>query len=263
MRKRLKQLSIVLIVLANVSLLPLLVIGAIRWHHLRQPVPITYDVSKLPTIAIKGPINPLLDSKTAKLKKLVKAGAKEVVILIDSPGGTLRDGQHFIDMMHDAQQYGTKFTCIVDGKAMSMALIIFSECDIRYATFGSKLMWHSIALAGFMRINEMEANRLLLMMLVKNDEVWSNTRIHFLPWYFSEHFIAESVLSASELERTGIRYLRVIQNVKLKAKPKRKKGKKNGKKSISIETKRGTPGKIKRTRPGIWSEPKGHRSTVH
>jgi ATP-dependent protease ClpP protease subunit len=165
-----------------------------------------------------------MPGKTQQLIRLVKAGNKEITIQLNSGGGLMNVGMDFVAQMKGAQQRGVKFTCIVDNHAMSMALIIFSECDTRYATFGSKIMWHSIARSGNMRLNVFKASKLMAYLAAKNEEVWANTRRHFLPWYFVEHFEKETILNVSEIERKGIGYLRVIDNFKIinKPQPKRK-----------------------------------------
>jgi hypothetical protein len=115
-----------------------------------------------------------------------------------------------------------------------MALIIFSECDNRYATFGSKIMWHSIAISGNLRLNVFKTSELLDYMLIKNEEAWASTRNHFYPWYFKEHFIKESILNVGEVERKGIGYLRVITELKITDIPKVKKKIKRKKKKNKV-----------------------------
>ncbi len=161
-----------------------------------------------------------MPAKTQQLIKLVKDGHDEILIKLNSGGGLMDVGMDFVYAIRGAQQRGVTVTCVVDNHAMSMALIIFSECDNRYATFGSKIMWHSIAMQGLFRINVFNASELFNYMLAKNEEVWANTRIHFLPWYFVEHFKNETVLNVSEIEQEGIAYLRVINSLEVTNIPK-------------------------------------------
>lgn len=147
-----------------------------------------------------------------KLVNLVRGGAGEVHIKINSGGGLMDPGMKFVHTMRAAQYVGVRFICVVDGRAMSMALIIFSECDERYATFGSEIMWHSIAMIGRMHINDAKAREMLSFFEIKNEEVWAKTRNHFWPWYFTKHFRAETKLDVSVVEKESFGYLKVIRN---------------------------------------------------
>lgn len=217
----------------NVIRLTVLLIGlafgfleGLKLIHNTAPVPEVVYSGKKETINIDGMIYNrnlgFIDRKythmpdrTRELVKLVKEGVGEIHLKINSPGGLLNDGMIFVHNMRDAQRLGVRFVCVVDGIAMSMALIIFSECDKRYATFGSSLMWHSISTFVMNQMNTASTSKLLAFMQAKNEVVWANTRIHFYPWYFTEHFAKESILSASEVEANSIRYLRVIRDHKI------------------------------------------------
>lgn len=161
-----------------------------------------------------------MPAKTKQLIELVKQGKKNITIQLHSGGGLMEVGMEFVAAMRGAQRRGVDITCVVDNHAMSMALIIFSECDNRYATFGSKVMWHSIAMQGMFKLNQFKASEIFNYMLAKNEEVWASTRIHFMPWYFVEHFKEETILDVSEVEREGIGYLRVIDKLTITDKPK-------------------------------------------
>lgn len=170
--------------------------------------------------------------KSNQIIKMVKNNKKHIYVKINSGGGVLQAGYNFISKMHAAQNRGVKFTCIIDGIAMSMALIIFSECDERYAVFGSTVMWHSMAVMGNMRINQYKAQKLLKLMLIENERIWANTRIHFFPWYFIEHFEKETHLDVSKVEQDGIGYLRVINNIIIDKNKDKSKAKKQPKKGV-------------------------------
>lgn len=168
----------------------------------------------------------LLDmpSRTKQLVKMVRSGKKNILIRINSPGGVLDDGMDFVKVMRAAQTQGVRFTCVIDGQAMSMALIIFSECDTRRAVFGSKLMWHSMSQMGGLRtVNEASISSLLNFIRAKNEEIWASTRWYFWPWDFTYHFARETILTATEVERMSVfGYLRVINNLKIKKSTKKK-----------------------------------------
>jgi hypothetical protein len=84
-------------------------------------------------------------------------------------------------------------------------------------------MWHSISVSGQLRLNDVETSELLTFLRAKNESAWAETRQHFWPGYFVEHFAAETFLTATEVEEAAVwGYLRVIQRLTL-TKPKKKK----------------------------------------
>lgn len=203
-----------------------LLLEGIRLLHNIKPVPSVVYSKPSNTVSIEGMIYNRdmgyiqqkfvhMPDKTARLAKMVRAGEDHIYIKIDSPGGLMKEGMDFVYLMRDAKALGVTFTCVIDGNAMSMGLIIFSECDERYAVFGSKLMWHSIATMVMNRMNVQNTSKLLDFMMAKNDVIWADTRLHFYPWYFVEHFTKESILSATEVQDNSIRYLRVIRGHKV------------------------------------------------
>lgn len=228
-------------ILASLVLLVAVLISGLytyKANYLAAPVPDVLEVTEETVIVIDGAIFDKglssvyggekraaqmygerkivhMPDKTNQLIDLVRNGEKHITIQLNSGGGLMSVGMAFLAAMRGAQQQGVHVTCVVDRKAMSMALIIFSSCDTRYATFGSLVMWHSIAMQGLFRLNEQKTLELLDFMRAKNEEVWASTRIHFFPGYFVEHFVNETILDASEVEREGIGYLRVINQLKI------------------------------------------------
>jgi len=194
---------------------------------LNKVVPEVVSVPKAQVLEIKGtilkPNFPAFGEVSTDIVKLrkqlvqkVRAGHKHMYIHINSGGGLLHVGMRFVHMMRAARQAGVKLTCVVDGVAASMALIIYSECDERFATFGSKIMWHSIARISQERINEARAKELATFLEIQNEIVWHNTRVYFWPNYFIEHFRAETMLDVSEVEQESFGYLRVIRQFNIK-----------------------------------------------
>lgn len=148
-----------------------------------------------------------------KLNKLVRAGHKEIFIIIDSGGGSLQAGSILVDRIKAAKYRGVTVNCIVDGMAASMALILMSHCSERYGMFGSYIMWHSAAYGGLMNINDRAATKLLEELAMINDTIWSETRVYFWPWYFREHYKNETLLPVTEIERNSFGFLKVLNRI--------------------------------------------------
>ncbi len=96
-------------------------------------------------IYISGPItSDGMGSVGKAMLNYGKSGNAPVSIILNSPGGEVYAGLHFIDMMHSLQAKGITIRCYVQQVAASMAFQIFINCDERYALQGSALLWHSV-----------------------------------------------------------------------------------------------------------------------
>jgi ATP-dependent protease ClpP protease subunit len=194
----------------------------------------TYIAQKSSTIILEGPVVNKY-AKYFKLKKgvskielqksivdmqnLVANGHKDITIIINSGGGIVdSDSQRFLAYLEYLKlETDVDVTCIIDGKAASMALIIFSRCEYRLATANSWLLWHSIRRSGIRSMNQPEAERFVEWSTKANENLHKAVTPHFLPWYFDKHFRAESRLSVIEVENEGYGFLRVINKlIKLK-----------------------------------------------
>ena len=152
-----------------------------------------------------------LNDAFEKVREQVANGSKDVTIVIDSPGGVWDQGSKlFIDYLKYIKTEGVRTTCIVDGKAASMGLIIHSACSDRYATVKSKILWHSIAYSGNMRLQEDTAQDLLDHMKELNREIWGDVIPHFGRSFYKKHFDAQDYIPVLEVIMESKTYLRVI-----------------------------------------------------
>jgi ATP-dependent protease ClpP protease subunit len=71
-----------------------------------------------------------------------------VNLIIDSPGGSVRVGLVFVDLMRAAQANGTHIRCVVNGMAASMGAYILQACDQRLMTKQSAVMFHTVSVSG-------------------------------------------------------------------------------------------------------------------
>lgn len=74
-----------------------------------------------------------------------KDGAENIVLEIDTPGGSVDDGFRLSRAIEDSQ---APVQCVVDGKAASMGLYILQSCAGRFMTKRSLLMGHEPAMGG-------------------------------------------------------------------------------------------------------------------
>ena len=154
---------------------------------------------------------------SSQIQERVKADVKHINLVFDSPGGMVFPGQVLKSTMIHSKGRGVTFTCIIDGLAGRMALSIYTECDHRYAVFGSKVMWHSAGRMYIGRVNEGWALDTYKRFHKMNETLWNKTKKYFSEEYFKYHFDNETVIDVSEINKES-NYLVVIHRLIIKEK---------------------------------------------
>lgn len=98
------------------------------------------DISDDRTIVLKGPIDDKLSyDVSAKLFANDEESHEPILLIIDSPGGSVEAGMGIINQMKDLK---SPLVCAVSGQAFSMAAIIASYCPKLYVRDLAMLMFH-------------------------------------------------------------------------------------------------------------------------
>lgn len=101
-------------------------------------------LTKKVTLELNEVTQDSVDSLIDNLHQLDKSSkVKEIWLKIDSPGGSVPDGNRLIDSM---EQLHKKIVCVADHQAMSMGFFILQECPVRYMTKRTILMIHEPAI---------------------------------------------------------------------------------------------------------------------
>ena len=103
-----------------------------------------------PTITMKGSRTLRVDGViqanalvlAAQIEHLSASDKSPISIIINSPGGSVLAGLQLVEAIHVAQNRGVSINCAVTTLAASMAYVILSECDKRYAFNNSLLLFH-------------------------------------------------------------------------------------------------------------------------
>lgn len=124
-----------------IPIITLLTFGCAHAETIAAPVPITPAPTRhleLGAVFMPG-VAPLMSG----LAEAAEQHETEVIVDIDSPGGSVRVGFGILEAMRDAHKAGVTITCRIDGMAASMAAVIFEAgCTNRYMTRFSSLMFH-------------------------------------------------------------------------------------------------------------------------
>lgn len=96
-------------------------------------------VQARPELTLSGPIDygsvkPLMDAT----KFYIDSGEREILINIESPGGSVDATWSYLMLMWQAKN--TKFTCVIRNYAYSTAFLLFTQCNRRYVYPSALLM---------------------------------------------------------------------------------------------------------------------------
>jgi len=109
----------------------------------------TLDLSNVPNaeiLTLNGPVTgPIVIPLTVALENIsATKSAKEVYLIINSPGGEVVLGYVLLNSMIVAKERGVRVNCVVASHAFSMAMMILPFCSTTYALPNSLLLFHSI-----------------------------------------------------------------------------------------------------------------------
>jgi ATP-dependent Clp protease, protease subunit len=94
-------------------------------------------------VVIRGEVNG--ESVSKWILELNNIKDKDVVVYINSPGGSVLAGMTFVEQIQQMTKAGKNVVCVAD-VAASMAFIILQSCPNRYVTSASILMQHQMSL---------------------------------------------------------------------------------------------------------------------
>lgn len=100
------------------------------------------------------------DSVRDALQAFAAMPARNITLVLDSPGGYVDSGLKLLTGMRLLQSQGYTFRCLVTGMAASMAFGVLAQCDTRYALEFSGLLWHPIRTRGPRSITADQAKEL-------------------------------------------------------------------------------------------------------
>ncbi len=178
------------------------------------------DINTDRAVHVKGPIYINMKDRLRKEFQLSETlGDKELVVIIDSPGGDVDFGQQIIDAVDYVKTtLHKRVVCVVDGDASSMGFNLLTHCDVRLATIQSRMVvhkieWPNVSTAYPMR-HTAEFYRKVAKKIDEIDEPYrqANAKAMHLPLWDYDHFADnETDWTASLLKIIG--YLQGIATV--------------------------------------------------
>ena len=100
------------------------------------------EVDKKRLINILGPVNAQIVDKANDLMRLARTSRAPIYLFVNSPGGSVRAGNVFIDAMTITKSRGIEIKCVTSIYAASMAFSILANCSDRYVLPNARLLFH-------------------------------------------------------------------------------------------------------------------------
>lgn len=172
------------------------------------------------TVVIDGPIgrgNILALGPT--LLSFLDDKSKPVDLVISSPGGELRTGFFFLDILDHIREEGLTVRCYVPTMVASMAFQIFLHCDQRYALAHSYLLWHGVRVmgSGSEPLTAKKADELAQDLHKANEGILEDLREGLGPFLSEEqimfHFMHETMHTAQGLDRIAPGFMHVYKSI--------------------------------------------------
>lgn len=134
--------------------------------------------------------------------------SKPISLLINSPGGSVVAGSTVVDSMLLAKKRGVEFRCISGVLAASMAFIIYSHCDQRFALPNTKLLFHPMSLTVMgARVSELEPLLDAYQAMEMRNYDWQRKTLGLGSDFFRRHYYAETLWDAEGLNEAAPGFL--------------------------------------------------------
>lgn len=156
----------------------------------------------------------MVQTVAQKIDLLSQQSSKPIDILINSPGGSVMAGTIVLDAMDLAKRRGVNVRCITGVLAASMAYVMLSNCNERYALPHAKLLFHpmSITVRGA-RVTELlpaleesvNTEKRLIKLMRSKLSLGRNV--------FMKHYYAETFWEAADLERASPGFVKIVTKV--------------------------------------------------
>tara|TARA_B110000977_G_C11021457_1_gene471493 strand:+ start:193 stop:969 length:777 start_codon:yes stop_codon:yes gene_type:complete len=134
----------------------------------------TIELTSLNLISIRGPINAFSASKF--IRDTSQLATNEINILINSPGGSVSDGNIIIEQIKSLNNSGVSINCISEFAA-SMAFIITQVCPVRLGISSSVMMQHQMSLGINGEINRINSYLDYISNLIDSIDIMQSRRI--------------------------------------------------------------------------------------
>lgn len=170
-------------------------------------------------VTVSGTIQEQMLPLANQLIGLANSSRSDIDIVISSPGGYISHGLYFIQAMREVKSKGIKIRCHVPILAASMAYVIFTQCDERYALPYAQLLFHAPRVSGKFTITPPVAIR-LAKDLLHLEATLANLMLPIMgvpaegSEWFVQNYLEERLFLATELvKESPVAWLKLVGKI--------------------------------------------------
>ena len=166
-------------------------------------------------VAFKGAVRAQNSDLAIQALKSFQNSSAPVTVYLDSPGGSVYHGLKVIHEMEKMRANGTKFVCLVDSMAASMAFQFLIHCDTRYVFRFSAMLWHPVRIGAVQNVTPKLAGE-LYMSLAYIERTLLDQLLKVLPiskGQFYRHYHAETLHYGFSLDKMMPGFVEVIDGL--------------------------------------------------
>lgn len=161
--------KILIVILASILFLPQFAMSE-KLHPQKVKVIKKFKHDKTRVVKLFGPVRKLLtDDVVFQLQELDATKRAPITLLIDSNGGSVRDGA---DVINAIDNLDSDLTCVITGNAFSMAAVIATSCPKLYIHKFGMVMFHEASFTVSGNIGEIERLVEIHKKFIANFEVY-------------------------------------------------------------------------------------------
>lgn len=179
------------------------------------PVSTTLKVDPSRLIRVLGGVDQSILPKAEKLIALTKKSLRPIYVMINSPGGSVRAGNVFIDAITIAKARGVSVRCFTTVYAASMGANILAECSERFMLPNATLLFHPVRVIVMAMVTAADAKELYDSMEVLNRKILKSLLEQtgmdedtLLTAFYNEEW-----LTSDKLTESASGFITVIKNV--------------------------------------------------
>lgn len=167
-------------------------------------------------LSIQGVVQaPGILKQANQLISLSTENKEPITLIINSPGGEVFSGFHFINAMEVVKSRGVRLDCYVTGMAASMAFQFLAHCDRRFALPFSLLLWHPvrIGIQGILTPASAEGLTKELKLIESAMLPPLMKALDLDDSLFFEHYYRETFWTANSLMEISPNFLRIVRDI--------------------------------------------------
>lgn len=169
------------------------------------------------TILISGVVGGGMLRASSILLGMADKSSEDIVLILDSPGGSVDAGYWFVNHMQEVQARGIHISCVVGSEAASMAFQILLHCNSRFGLPTSMLLFHGARVQVMFGVLDQQVSEKLARDLASINNLVRGDVSKYLVGASSAdiqmHFLAETFHTPAGMNLLSPGFIQVQENI--------------------------------------------------